>query len=150
MFPRSHRWSRTWPVLVLALLGPAALPSGLGAQESVLLELGGTAGEWMRYIHRNDLVVELPDDLGGPATTRTSIRLLHRVLAASPESIDYLTTLEEVTLEVRPPPPDLPDLQGMQGLEFSHTADRSGRTLGLRLPGQDVEAGPGLMEQVEN
>ncbi|MCL7971968.1 MAG: hypothetical protein M8866_07775 [marine benthic group bacterium] len=150
MSQRSLRRRHVWPMLVLALLGPPVVPAGLCAQEEVLLELLGTAGEWLRYVHRNDLVVELPDDLGGPAVTRTSIRLLHRVVDASPESIDYLTTLEEVTLEVQPPPPELPDLRGMQGLAFSHTSDRSGRTLGLRLPGQDVEAGPGLMEQVEN
>ncbi len=147
---RSFPGWRTWTFLGAVLLGPALAPAGLEAQETVLLELGGTAGEWVRYSHRNELVVELPDDLGGPAVTRTTIRLLQRVDAAGSETIDYRTTLEEVALEVQPPPPDMPDLAGMQGLEFSHTSDRSGRTIRLSLPGQSAEAGPGLTEQVEN
>jgi hypothetical protein len=51
---------------------------------------------------------------------------------------------------VRPPPAEVPDLTEIQGLKFYYTANRAGRTLSLRLPGQTSEAGPGLLEQVEN
>ncbi len=150
MAHRSIPGRQTRTALGAVLLGVTLAPAGLGAQETVWLELRGSAGEWMQYSHRNDLVVELPDDLGGPAVTRTTIRLLHQVDRATAETIDYRTTLEEVALDVQPPPPQMPDLAGMQGLEFSHTSDRSGRTLRLSLPGQSTEAGPGLTEQVEN
>lgn len=125
-------------------------PSSSDAQQSVRLELGGTQGDWLRYSHRNDLVVDLPPDLGGPATTRTTIRMLQMVEKVGAETLDYLTTLEEVSLEVRPTPAELPDLSGIQGLQFHHTASRAGRTLSLRLAGQSSEAGPGLLEQMEN
>jgi hypothetical protein len=131
----------------LVLLGGAR---GAGAQQSVRLELIGTQGDWLEYNHRNDLVVDLPTDLGGPATTRTNIRMRHVVESASADAIAYVTTLEQVSLEVRPTPAQLPDLSGIQGLQFHHTASRAGRTLSLRLAGQSSEAGPGLLEQVEN
>ncbi|MBT8462117.1 MAG: hypothetical protein KJO44_06290 [Gemmatimonadetes bacterium] len=131
----------------LALL---AHPGGTYAQQSVRLELGGAQGDWLRYSHRSDLLVHLPEDLGGPATSRTTIRLLNVVDAASIDAIAYLTTLEEVAFEVRPAPPGLPDLSGIQGLQFHHTASRAGRTLSLRFAGQSSEAGPVLLEQLEN
>jgi len=132
---------------VLVLLGGAG---GAGAQQSARLELSGIPGDWLEYNHRNDLVVDLPTDLGGPATTHTTIRLRHVVESASADAITYVTTLEEVSLEVRPTPAELPDLSGIQGLQFHHEASRSGRTLSLRLAGQSSEAGPGLIEQVES
>jgi hypothetical protein len=131
-------------------MGALVTVADVGAQEAVSLRLGGEPGQWYRYSHRNDLVVELPSDLGGPATTRTTIRLLHVVEGVSADAIEYVTTLEEVTLDVRPPPADLPDLDGIQGLQFRHTSNRAGRTIGLRLGGEVAEAGPGLVEQVEN
>lgn len=139
----------------LCLPGLAALvllgtPVGLAAQQSARLELGGAQGDWLEYSHRSDLVVDLPADLGGPATTRTTIRMKQVLEGVSAETLDYLTTLQEVSLDVRPTPPELPDLSGIQGLQFQHTASRAGRTLGLRLPGQTGEAGPGLLEQLEN
>ncbi len=134
-------------VIGLAML---AQPGGMRAQQSVRLELGGAQGDWLRYSHRSDLLVQLPTDLGGPATTRTTIRLLNVVDAVSIDAIAYVTTLEEVALEVRPAPSELPDLSGIQGLQFHHTASRAGRTLSLRLAGQSSEAGPGLLEQLEN
>jgi hypothetical protein len=112
--------------------------------------LGGEPGDWLRYTHRTDFLVDLPDDLGGPTSTRTTIRLLQVLDGVSPEGLSYATTLEEVSLDVRPRPEEMPDLSGIQGLQFHHTASRAGRTLGLRLAGQSSEAGPGLLEQLEN
>ena len=126
------------------------LPPETCAQQSVRLELGGQPGDWLRYNHRTDLLVELPDDLGGPTSTRTTIRLLQVLEGVSPDALSFVTTLEEVSLDVRPLPEQLPDLSGIQGLQFHHTASRAGRTLGLRLAGQSSEAGPGLLEQLEN
>ena len=125
-------------------------PRESGAQESVRLELGGSPGDWLLYNHRNDLVVDLPADLGGSATTRTTIRLRQLVETVTEDAIGFVTTLEEVSLDVRPPPAEFPDLTGIQGLRFHHTASRAGRTLSLTLPGQTSEVGPGLLEQVEN
>jgi hypothetical protein len=134
------------------LLGVCLLATvaDVGAQEAVSLRLGGAAGEWYRYSHRNDLVVDLPSDLGGPATTRTTIRLMQRVEDVSADAVHFVTTLEEVSLDVRPEAGELPDLERIQGLQFRHTATRAGRTLSLRLAGGSSQAGPGLMEQVEN
>ena len=137
-------------LVLVACLTLAVSPGGSSAQESVRLELGGSPGDWLLYSHRNDLVVDLPADLGGLATTRTTIRLHQRVETVSVDAIGFVTTLEEVSLDVRPPPAEVPDLTGIQGLQFYHTANRTGRTLSLRLPGQTSEAGPGLLEQVEN
>jgi len=137
-------------LLVAGLTVAAVPPKESGAQEPVLLELGGTPGDWLDYSHRHDLVVDLPTDLGGPATTRTTIRMLQTLESVSAETLDYVTTLVEVSLIVRPAPAELPDLSGMQGLEFHHTSSRAGRTVSLRLAGQTSEAGPGLLEQVEN
>jgi len=142
-----HRYGLPALATVLVLLGG---PGDADAQQSARLELAGTRGDWLEYNHRNDLVVDLPTDLGGPASTRTTIRLRHVVESASADAIAYLTTLEEVSLEVRPTPAELPDLSGIQGLKFHHTASRAGRTLSLRLAGQSSEAGPGLIEQVES
>jgi hypothetical protein len=150
MFSRpsfSHRYRL--PALATGLLllwGPGEV----AAQQSARLELAGTPGDWLEYNHRNDLVVDLPSDLGGPATTRTDIRMRHVVESASAEAIAYVTTLEEVALEVRPTPAQVPDLSGIQGLQFHHTVSRTGRTLTLRLAGQSSEAGPGLIEQMES
>lgn len=142
-----HRTSLLALATGLAVLGG---PGSARAQQSARLELAGTRGDWLQYSHRNDLVVDLPADLGGPATTRTTIRLRQVVEAVSVDAIAYVTTLEEVSLEVRPTPAELPDLSGIQGLQFYHTASRAGRTLSLRLAGQSSEAGPGLLEQMEN
>jgi hypothetical protein len=131
---------------LVLLVGPA----DTSGQQSVRLELSGTQGDWLEYNHRNDLVVDLPADLGGPATTRTNIRMRHVVESASEEAIAYVTTLEEVSLEVRPTPGQLPDLSGIQGLQFHHTSSPAGRTLSLRLAGQSADAGPGLVEQMES
>ena len=135
--------------LVMGLASLGSSDNG-NAQQSVRLELAGTPGDWLQYDHRNDLVVDLPTDLGGPATTRTTIRMRQTVEGVSDEALSYLTTLEEVSLEVRPTPDELPDLSGIQGLRFHHTASRAGRTLSLRLAGETSEAGPGLLEQMEN
>lgn len=150
MSDRALTAARSGLLVLLAGFTLAVVPSEGRTQESVRLELGGSPGEWLRYSHRNDLVVDLPSDLGGPATTRTTIRLHHRVDSVSDDAIGYTTTLEEISLEARPTPDELPDLSGIQGLEFYHTATRAGRTTGLRLSGQATEAGPGLLEQVEN
>ena len=143
----SHRYGL--PALTTGLFLLAG-PADTSAQQSARLEISGTQGDWLEYYHRNDLVVDLPADLGGPATTRTNIRMRHVVESASEEAIAYVTTLEEVSLEVRPTPAQLPDLSGIQGLQFRHTASRAGRTLSLRLAGQSAEAGPGLIEQMES
>ena len=142
--------SRFALLVLVACLTLAISPRESSAQESVRLELGGSPGDWLLYNHRNDLVVDLPAELGGSATTRTTIRLHQLVESVSVDAIGFVTTLEEVSLEVRPPPAEVPDLSGIQGLRFFHTANRAGRTLSLRLPGQTSEAGPGLLEQVEN
>jgi len=142
--------SRFGPLVLVACLTFAISPGESSAQESVRLELGGSPGDWLLYSHRNDLVVDLPADLGGSATTRTTIRLHQLVETVSANAIGFVTTLEEVSLDVRPPPTEVPDLTDIQGLRFSHTANRAGRTLSLRLPGQTSEASPGLLEQVEN
>jgi hypothetical protein len=120
------------------------------AQETVRLELGGSPGDWLLYNHRSDLVLHLPADLGGSATTRTTIVLHQLVETVSVHAIGFVTTLEQVSLDVRPPPAEGPDLTGIQGLVFYRQANRDGRTLSLRLPGETSEAGPGLLEQVEN
>jgi len=130
----------------LVLLGPAARAHG---QSTVVLELGGQQGEWLRYSHRNDVVVDLPADLGGPTATRTDIRLLQLLEDVTADALLYVTTLEEVSLDVRPPPEELPDLTGIQSLQFRHAVSRDGRTLSLRIAGQEAEAGPELVEQVE-
>lgn len=137
------------PVLLAGLTLAIATADGR-TQESVRLELGGSPGDWLRYSHRNDLVVDLPTDLGGPATTRTTIHLHHRIDSVSDDAIGYATTIEEISLDVRPTPDELPDLSGIQGLEFFHTATLAGRTASLRLSGQTAEAGPVLLEQVES
>ena len=137
-------------LVLVACLTLAVSPGGSSAQESVRLELGGSPGDWLLYNHRKDLVVDLPADLGGLATTRTMIRLHQLVETVSADAIGFVTTIEEVSLDVQPPPAEVPDLTGLQGLQFHHTANRTGRTLSLRLPGQTSEAGPGLLEQVEN
>ena len=131
----------------LALLG---VPAETGAQQSVRLELGGQPGNWLRYSHRTDFLVDLPADLGGPTSTRTTIRLLQVLEGVSPDGLSYSTTLEEISLDVRPQPEEMPDLSGIQGLQFHHTASRAGRTLSLRLVGESSEAGPGLLDQLEN
>lgn len=150
MFSRpsiSQRYGLSGLLTGLVLLWGPAVATG---QQSARLELAGAEGDWMEYNHRNDLVVDLPADLGGRATTRTNIRIRHVVESASADTIAYVTTLEEVSLEVRPTPAQLPDLSGIQGLQFHHTASRAGRTLSLRLAGQAGEAGPGLIEQMES
>lgn len=150
MSDRALAAARSGLLVLLAGLTLTIIPAEGRTQESVRLELGGSAGEWLQYSHRNDLVVDLPTDLGGPATTRTTIRLHHRVDTVSDDVIGYATTLEEISLDVLPKPAELPDLSGIQGLEFFHTATRAGRTLSLRLSGETAEAGPGLLEQMEN
>ncbi len=137
-------------LVVMAGFTLAIGPREGSTQESVRLELGGAPGEWLQYTHRSDLVVSLPTDLGGPATTRTTIRLHHLFDTVSDDAIGYISTLEEISLDVRPTQDELPDLSGLRGLEFYHTATRAGRTVSLRLPGQASEADPGLLEQVEN
>ena len=149
MSDRALTAARSDLLVLLAGLILAIVPAEGRTQESVRLALGGSPGEWLRYSHRNDLVVDLPTDLGGPATTRTTILLHHRIDTVSGDAIGYATTLEEISLDVRPTPDELPDLSGIQGLEFYHTATLAGRTTSLRLSGQTTEAGPGLLEQVE-
>lgn len=131
----------------IALVGFSEVGTG---QEPVLLQLRGEAGSWLEYTHRKEIRVELPSDLGGPATTVTTIRLRQEVEGVSPEALHYASTLEEIRFDVSPEPDALPDLSGLQGLRFQHSTSRSGRTVALTLPGDYGEAGPGFMEQVEN
>ena len=49
----------------IALVGFPEVGTG---QEPVLLQLRGEAGSWLEYTHRKEIRVELPSDLGGPAT----------------------------------------------------------------------------------
>lgn len=148
LLPARRRRSRL-PTLLAGLV-VLTCPGDAAAQQRVRLEVGGTRGDWVRYNHRADLVVDLPADVGDPTTTRTTITMRRAVESVWPDSLSYVTTLEEVSLAVRPERAELPDLSGMQGLRFRHTADRTGRTLSLRVPGQSAEAGPGLVEQLEN
>ncbi len=137
-------------VCCAAAVPPLGTPEPCYAQGTIRLQLDGVTGDWQEYSHRTDLLIDFPDDLGGPATTRTTIRLRQVVDDVSPEAITFATTLVEVSLDVRPPPPELPDLSGIQGIEFRLISSRSGRTLSLQLAGQEAEAGSGLVEQVEN
>jgi hypothetical protein len=149
----SHRpflWVRPSLTALAAAFVFLGVAPETAAQRAVRLELGGQPGDWLRYSHRTDLVVDLPADLGGPTSTRTTIRLLQVLEEVFPEGLSYTTTLEEVSLEARPRLEEMPDLSGIQGLEFRHTTNRAGRTLGLRLVGQSSEAGPGLLGQLEN
>jgi hypothetical protein len=147
--------SRRGPPLqgtVLGIVGIVALvpvAPEIPAQETVRLALTATPGDWLRYHHRSDLVIELPDDLGGTATTRTSITWLDLVDDVSAEGIDYVTTIERITLEAYPPPSEIPDLSGFQGLQFFRRTSRAARTLDVRLSGRTEGAGPVLLEQVQ-
>lgn len=141
---------RLGPLFVLGVVTATVPARAVRAQEAVRLRLEGAPGEWMQYTHQNDLVVELPSDLGGPATTRTTILLRYLVDAVSDSAIGYVTTLEDISLDVRPEPNELPDLSRLQGLRFYHTTTRDGRITGVRLSGETAEAGPELQEQVES
>ncbi len=127
-----------------------SLAGSAQGQAPVHLRLGGEPGAWIRYTHYKELAVALPADLGGPATTRTTIRLLQVVDSVSAEAVHYRSTLEEVEFDVQPEPPGLPDLSGLQGFGFRHTTSRAGRAIGLTLPGTAGEAGPGFREQLQN
>lgn len=125
-------------------------PVAVRAQEAVRLQLSGVPGEWLQYSHRKDLVLDLPADLGGPTTARTTIRLRQLVDAVSDTSIRYVTTLEEVTFDVHPEPAQIPDLSGLQGLQFYQTTRRAGRITGVRRSEETEDAAAGLREQVES
>lgn len=135
--------------VILAVPSFGATEAAL-AQEPVRLQILGDPGDWLEYTHRKEMRVELPPDLGGTATTVTSIRLRQEVDSVSADAVHYGSTLADVTFDVRPQPSDLPDLTGLQGLRFEHSTARTGRTVALKLPGTFGEAGPGLLEQVEN
>jgi hypothetical protein len=141
---------RSGCALAIGALGGLAAASGAPAQDSWRLRIGGQADEWLEYNHQNDVAIEFPDDLGGRATTRTSIRLRQSVDSVAPGSVRYLATLDEVSFTVEPEPAGLPDLAGLEGLRFWYTVNRIGRTTGLELPGGRGEAGPGFREQLEN
>lgn len=134
--------------LGLAVLPLRAIPTP--AQETVRLALSASPGEWLRYSHRSDLRIELPADLGGEASTRTTIRWLDFVEDVSPEGIDFVTTIESITLDARPVPPELPDLSGYQGLQFRRRSSRAGRTIGVGLEGDAEVGGLALLEQVQS
>ena len=133
----------------VGIVAPLPDASEISAQETVRLALTASPGDWLRYHHRSDLVIHLPDDLGGTATTRTSITWLDLVDGVSAAGIDYVTTIERITLEAYPPPPEVPDLSGFQGLQFFRRTSRAARTLDVRLSGRTEGAGPALLEQVQ-
>lgn len=120
------------------------------AQETVLLQVRGQPGDWAEFEHRKELTVQLPADLGGPATTHTRLRLGQRVDSREGDAIAFRSVLREIVFRVEPEPEELPDLTGLQGLEFRYAIDRTGRTIWMAVPGSDEDAGPDLREQLEN
>lgn len=143
-----HRAIGLTPVLCGTFLLAASDPSS--AQESWQLRVGGRAGEWVEYTHQSDLTFDFPDDLGGRATTRTSIRMRQLVDSVEPAAVRYAATLEDVSFTVEPRPQEMPDLDGLQGFRFWYIVDRTGRTTGLELPGGRGEAGAGFRKQLES
>jgi hypothetical protein len=151
MRARNESVACRWAFVVIGALGalaPSARPSA--AQEAFRLSLSGSPGEWLRYSARSELLIDLPADLGGPTTTRTTISWLDLVQGVIDGSIEYLTTIERITVDARPAPSEVPDLSPLQGLQFHRTASRNGRTLDVRLSGREEAAGPGLLEQVQS
>jgi hypothetical protein len=87
----------------------------------------------------NRLSLELPDEMGGRATTRTALRLDQEVESRGPDSVVVLSELRELQFDVDPRPDELPDLSRLQGLRFRSTATPAGRIYRIEIDGA---AGP--------
>jgi len=137
------------PLSIAALAACTALAPTAAAQEKVTLRVAGAPGDWSEFEHRQRLVVDLPEDVGGPVTTRTRLRLRQEVDSVAADVIGLSSVILELAFEVDPVPDQLPEFDGLQGLAFRHATDRAGRMTWLAVPGTDDDAGSLLREQVQ-
>jgi len=143
-------------VLATALPCAVGLPGDGACQETpapgpepILLRLGGDPGRTLSYSHVNRLSLELPDELGGRATTRTVLRLDQEIESRGTDSIVVLSELREFQFDVDPRPEELPDLSRLQGLRFRSTATPAGRIYRIEIEGADGPVQRQFRNQVE-
>ncbi len=144
--------------VVLATVLPAAAgqPGRVVCQETpapdsgpITLRLGGAPGRVLPYAHVNRLSLELPDELGGRATTRTVLRLDQEVESRGTDSVVVVSELREFQFDVDPRPDELPDLSRLQGLRFRSTATPAGRIYKIEIEGAGGPVEKQFRDQVE-
>lgn len=143
-------------VLATLLPGAAVQPVAVVGQETpgpavgpVTLRLGGAPGRVLSYTHVNRLSLDLPDELGGRATTRTVLRLDQEIESRGTDSIVVLSELREFRFDVDPRPAQLPDLSRLQGLRFRSTATPAGRIYRIEIEGAGGPVQKQFRDQVE-
>jgi hypothetical protein len=143
-------------VLVTVLPGAAVQPGTVVCQESpapdsgpITLRLGGATGRVLSYAHVNRLSLGLPDELGGRATTRTSLRLDQKIESRGRDSVVVFSELREFQFDVDPRPEELPDLSRLEGLRFRFTATPAGRIYRIEIEGAGGPVQKQFREQVE-
>jgi hypothetical protein len=137
-------------------LGAAAESGTVSAQETpgpadgpVTLRLGGAPGRVLPYEHVKRLSLQLPDQLGGRATTRTVLRLDQEIESRGPDSIVVVSELREFRFDVDPRPEELPDLSRLEGFRFRSTATPSGRIYRIEIEGASGPVEKQFRDQVE-
>ena len=143
-------------VLATVLPGLAGQPGTVRCQETpapdsgpVTLRLGGAPGRVLSYAHVNRLALELPDELGRRATTRTSLRLDQEIESRGTDSVVVLSELREFQFDVDPRPEELPDLSRLQGLRFRSTSTPAGRIYRIEIEGAGGPVQKQFRDQVE-
>ena len=133
------------------LFGLCAEPGGLRAQEPgpLRLELGAEPGRTLPYLHEKRQRLQLPDALGGDATTRTLLRLDQRVESRGADSVVVSSEIREFRFEVEPRPDQLPDLSRLEGLRFRSTSTLAGRIYRIEVAGTSGPVANSLRDQVE-
>ncbi|MCL7961281.1 MAG: hypothetical protein M8860_00350 [marine benthic group bacterium] len=116
---------------------------------SVRLELGAEPGRTLVYQHEKHLRLQLPEELGGEAETRTYLRLGQRVESRGPDSVVVSSEIREFRFEVDPRPDQLPDFARLEGLRFRSTSTPAGRIYRIEVEGTSGPVANSLRDQVE-
>lgn len=145
---------RACPVLALFTIvaGIVAIPTTARGQtpDPVVLRLGGDTGLTARYRHEKRLSLQLPDELGGEASTRTLLMLDQTVEQSGPDSVVVRSEIRDFQFDVQPAPEQLPDLDRLKGLQFRSTATPSGRIYRIEVAGASGPVGKPMRNQIES
>ncbi len=134
-----------------AVAGLHTNPDGLRGQESgsFRLELGAVPGQTLLYQHEKQQRLQLPEQLGGEAVTRTFLRLSQRVENRGRDSVVVSSEIQEFRFEVDPRPEQLPDLSRLEGLRFRSTSTPAGRIYRIEVEGTSGPVAKPLRDQIE-
>lgn len=114
----------------------------------VHLRLEAARGESLEYRHEGTMTLDLPPELGGHVTTRTSLTLRQTAEEVTPDTLFFMAAITRLHFSSEPPIPGAPLLEGLRSPPFRLAVTRSGRV--ARIEPQSVEGGgpdPGTQVQ---